>query len=201
MTTVEACEPYFAFMRKSVDLDSDTMQLVALHLSKVSFPSKHIILPQGSICNKIYFMVSGTARSYYIDGSGVTVTWSFLFNNNKSINRNLFALDYRAYLTNQPSSIAIETLSEVTALVFLKEEHNSLMQKSSKYESFMRKLNETSYLGMFDRAFTLLTMSATERYNKVLNEEPHLLQMFSNYYIASYIGIAPQSLSRIRTQH
>ena len=201
MTTVDACEPYFEFMRKSVDLDSDTMQLVALHLSKVSFPPKHIILPQGSLCNKIYFMVSGTARSYYIDGSGVTVTWSFLFNNNKSINRNLFALDYRAYLTNQPSSIAIETLSEVTALVFPKEEHNSLMEKSSKYEIFMRKLNENSYMGMFDRAFTLLTMSATERYNRVLNEEPHLLQMFSNYYIASYIGIAPQSLSRIRTQH
>ena len=201
MTTVDACEPYFEFMRKLVDLDSDTMQLVALHLSEVSFPPKHIILPQGSLCNKIYFMVSGTARSYYIDGSGVTVTWSFLFNNNKSINRNLFALDYRAYLTNQPSSIAIETLSEVTALAFPKEEHNSLMEKSSKYEIFMRKLNEKSYMGMFDRAFTLLTMSATERYNKVLNEEPHLLQMFSNYYIASYIGIAPQSLSRIRTQH
>ena len=75
------------------------------------------------------------------------------------------------------------------------------MEKSLTYEIFMRKLNANAYLGMYDRAFTLLTMSATERYHKLLNEESHLMQMFSNYYIASYIGIAPQSLSRIRTQH
>jgi len=201
MISVDACEPYFEFMRKTIKLDSDLMQFVAAHLSETTFPPKHIILQEGSICNKIYFIVSGTARSYYIDPSGVTVTWAFHFNNKASINRNFFAVDYRAFLTNTPSSIAIETLSEVNALIFTREELNYLMENSPKYETFMRKLNEKSYLGMFDRAFTLLTMSATERYHKLLNDEPHLLQMFSNHYIASYIGIAPQSLSRIRTHH
>jgi CRP-like cAMP-binding protein len=106
-----------------------------------------------------------------------------------------------AFLINRPSSIAIETLSEVTAIVISKEATDYLIEKSSKYESWMRKLNESSYFHMYDRAFTLLTMSATERYQKLLKNEPHLLQMFSNYYIASYLGIAPQSLSRIRSQH
>ena len=201
MISVEACEPYFEYMRKSVELDSDTMQLVASHLSKVSFPPKQIILQEGGVCNKIYFIVSGTARSYYTDASGMTVTWAFLFNTEASISRNLFAVDYRAYLTNTPASIAIETLSEISALVFLKEELNYMINNSPKYESFMRRLDEKAYLGMFDRAFSLLTMSATERYSKLLKEEPHLMQMFSNYYIASYLGIAPQSLSRIRTHH
>lgn len=57
---------------------------------------------------------------------------------------------------------------------------------------------KSAFLHTYDRVFTLLTMTATERYNKLLKEEPQLLQMFSNYYIASYLGIAPQSLSRIR---
>jgi CRP-like cAMP-binding protein len=201
MISVDACEPYFEYMRKTAKLDSDLMQFVAAHLSEITFPPKHIILQEGSICNKIYFIVSGTARSYYIDPSGVTVTWAFHFNNKASISRNFFAVDYRAFLTNTPSSIAIETLSEVHAIIFTREELNYLMENSTKYETFMRKLNEKAYLGMFDRAFTLLTMSATERYHKLLNEEPHLLQMFSSHYIASYIGIAPQSLSRIRTHH
>jgi CRP-like cAMP-binding protein len=113
----------------------------------------------------------------------------------------VFVTDYRAFLTNKPSTIAVETLSEVSALVFTKEAINYLMEKSLKYEIWMRKLNEMAYVSMYDRAFSLLTMSATERYHKLLNEEPHLMQMFSNYYIASYLGIAPQSLSRIRTQH
>jgi CRP-like cAMP-binding protein len=112
----------------------------------------------------------------------------------------VFVTDYRAFITDRPASITIETLTEVTLLAFTKEKMNYLMEKCPKFERWMRKLNESAYVGMFNRAFTLLTMSATERYHMLLKEEPHLIQMFSNYYIASYLGIAPQSLSRIRTQ-
>jgi CRP-like cAMP-binding protein len=201
MIPIDACEPFFEYMRKYVDLDADTMQLIASYMNEVTFPQKHIILVEGGSCNKIYFIVSGTARSYYTDISGMTITWSFHFNNNASITKNLFAVDYRAFLKNQPSSIAIETLSEVSALVLTQEAINYLIEKSFIFERWTRKSNETSYLHMYDRAFTLLTMTATERYHKLLSDEPHLMQMFSNYYIASYLGIAPQSLSRIRSQH
>ena len=201
MIPIDACEPYFEYVRKYVELDPETMRLTASQVNEVTFPQKHIILSEGGPCNKVYFVVSGTARSYYTDFSGMTVTWSFHFNNDLSLIRNVFVTDYRAFLTDKPSSIAVETLSEVNALVFTKEAVNYLMEKSLKYEIWMRKLNEMAYMSMFDRAFSLLTMSATERYHKLLNEEPHLMQMFSNYYIASYLGIAPQSLSRIRTQH
>jgi len=201
MISIDACEPYFEYVRKYVELDSETRQLTASQITEITFPPKHIIFSEGGICNKIYFVLSGTARSYYIDFSGMTVTWSFHFNNSLSLIRNVFVTDYRAFLTNKPSSIAIEALSEVTAFVFTKEAVDYLMEKSLQYEIWMRKLNEKAYISMYDRAFSLLTMSATERYHKLLNEEPHLMQMFSNYYIASYLGIAPQSLSRIRTQH
>src|SRR5262245_16032801 len=196
MIPVDTCEPFFEYVRRTVELDSDTMQLIASHVTKITFPPKHIILTQGAACNKIFFIVSGTARSYYIDVSGMTVTWSFFFNNDKSLVRNLFAMDGRAYLTNEPSAVAIEALSEVNALVFTKEALSYFMEKSLKYEIWMRKLAETAYVAMYDRAFTILTMTATERYHKLLKDEPHLMQMFSNYYIASYLGIAPQSLSR-----
>jgi CRP-like cAMP-binding protein len=201
MISLDACQPYFEYVRRYAELDSETEQLVASQLSQISFPRKHIILQEGGTCNKVYFVVTGTARSYYTDFSGVTITWSFHFNNELSIGRNVFAVDYRSFLTDKPSFIAIEALSEVTALVFTKEAVDYLMKKSLNYEIWMRKLNANAYLSMYDRAFTLLTMSATERYNKLLNEEAHLMQMFSNHYIASYLGIAPQSLSRIRTHH
>ena len=201
MLPIDACEPYFEYMRKSVEVDSEIKQLVAAHMSEAHFPPKHIILPQGGVCNKVHFIVSGTARSYYIDPEGVTVTWSFHFNNEASIGRNVFALDYRAYLLNKPSSIAIETMSDVHAFIFPKEQVRVMMDKCVKYERYMRKLGEFAYAYMYERAFTLLTMSAKERYTKLVADEPHLMQMFSNYYIASYLGIAPQSLSRIRTQH
>jgi CRP-like cAMP-binding protein len=113
----------------------------------------------------------------------------------------VFATDYRAFLTNTPSSIAVETCTAIRALVFTKEAVLHMMEKSLNYEIWTRKLDEMAYISMFDRAFALLTMSATQRYHKLLQDESHLIQMFSNHYIASYLGIAPQSLSRIRAQN
>src|ERR1044072_9922254 len=120
MITIDACQPFFDYMRKSVELDAETMQLIADHSYEITHPQKHFILQEGSACDKVYFVVSGTARSYYTDFSGKTITWSFHFNNAASISKNLFAVDYRAFLPSEPSSVAIETLSEVSALVFPK---------------------------------------------------------------------------------
>ena len=201
MVPLETCEPYFEYVKRFMELDSETRQLFSSHITQTTFPQKHIILQEGSLCNKVYFILSGTARSYYTDSSGVTVTWAFHFHNSHSVIRNVFVTDYRAYLTNKPCSISIEALSDIHALVLAKETVTYLMQNSLQFEIWMRKLNELAYVSMFDRAFTLLTMSAKERYCKLLEDEAHLIQMFSNYYIASYLGIAPQSLSRIRTHH
>jgi CRP-like cAMP-binding protein len=201
MITVDTCEPFFEFMRKYVELGPDTMDLIASRTGEILHPPKHIFLHEGSKCEKVYFVVSGTARSYYTDCTGKTITWSFHYNNERSISKNLFALDYRAFLTGTPSSVTIETLSELRALTLSKSQVTYLIENSFIYERWQRKLNESAFLHMYDRAFTLLTMSATDRYHKLLKEEPYLLQMFSNHCIASYLGIAPQSLSRIRSQH
>src|SRR5262245_14131199 len=121
MISLEACEPFFEYVAKFYELNSETKQLVASHLTEVTLPQKHIILSEGAICNKTHFIISGKARSYYTDFSGTTVTWAFHFNESQSVIRNVFVTDYRSFLTNKPSSISIETLSEVNALVFTKE--------------------------------------------------------------------------------
>jgi CRP-like cAMP-binding protein len=200
MIDADFCEPFLDYMRKYVELTEDDVQMIAANAREVNFPKKHTFLQQGVPCNKVYFVVSGEARSYYTDFTGKTITWSFHFNTPASISKNLFAVDYRSFLNGQDSVITIETLSDFKALVFTKAEVHELILKLSAYERWMRKLNENAFMHTYDRVFTLLTMTASERYEKLLKEEPHLLQMFSSYYIASYLGIAPQSLSRIRGQ-
>ena len=85
MIPIEACEPYFEFARKYVELDLETKKLIASQISEITFPQKHIILSEGAICNKVYFLISGTARSYFISLSGVTITWTFYYNNDQSL--------------------------------------------------------------------------------------------------------------------
>lgn len=198
MIDTDFCEPFFNYMRKYVELDDHAMQVVAANCREVILPKKHILLHEGDNCDKVYFIVSGQARSYYTDFAGKTITWSFHYNHPASISKNLFVVDYRSFLSNEKSSISIETMTEVKAILFTKKEVNHLIDTLFIFERWMRKLNENAYMHTYDRVFTLLTMTATERYEKLLKEETHLLQMFSSYYIASYLGIAPQSLSRIR---
>ncbi len=200
MINSDFCEPFLDYMRTFVELDAHAIEMIAANAKEVILPKKHTILYEGHNSDKVHFMVSGEARSFYTDFTGKTITWSFHFNTPKSISKNLFAVDYRSFLSNENSSISIETLTEVKALVFTREQVTYLIENLPVYERWMRKLNEKAFLHTYDRVFTLLTMTASERYEKLLKDESYLLQMFSSYYIASYLGIAPQSLSRIRGQ-
>jgi hypothetical protein len=141
---------------------------------------------------------SGQARSYYIDSSGKTTTWLFHFNEPFSNAKNLFINDYRSFLTNTPGTLTIETLTEVKAILWNRSTFDYLYKHIPVFEEWMRKMNEKFFIVIYDRVFTLLTMSAPDRYAKMLRDEPHLMQMFSNFYLASYLNIAPQSLSRIK---
>jgi len=198
MIDTSFCEPFLDYMRKFVELNENEVQLIAANAIEVNLPKKHTILHEGDFSDKVYFIVSGEARSFYTDFTGKTITWSFHFNTPQSISKNLFAVDYRNFLSNGRSAISIETLTEVKALMFTRAQVTYLIDNLLMYERWMRKLNENAYMHTYDRVFTLLTMTASERYEKLIKDEPHLLQMFSSYYIASYLGIAAQSLSRIR---
>jgi CRP-like cAMP-binding protein len=142
--------------------------------------------------------VSGKARSFYTDDADKTITWSFHFNETQSDFNNLFIVDYKSFLTQTPGTMSIEALTDIRAI---RIGHQGLDPQFGHFpviEKCLRKLNEYSFIVAYDRVFTLLTMSATDRYNKLLKNEPYLLEMFNDKYLASYIGVEPQSLSRIR---
>ena len=94
--------------------------------------------------------------------------------------------------------MSIQTTSEVNAVKFSKEVVDLMIENSEIFAVWMRKLHERSLIVAYDRITTLLTLTATERYLKFLNDEAYLLDMFSNYHIATYLHVTPQSLSRIR---
>src|SRR4051812_26793202 len=118
MINTDFCEPFLDYMRGFVELDAHAIEMIAANAKEVILPKKHTILYEGHHSDKVHFMVSGEARSFYTDFTGKTITWSFHFNTPKSISKNLFAVDYRSFLSNENSSISIETLTEVKALVF-----------------------------------------------------------------------------------
>jgi CRP-like cAMP-binding protein len=167
---------------------------------QVSIPKGQMIFNEGEIAKYAYYIVSGKAWSFYTDDTGKTITWSFHFNELQSGFGNLFIVDYKSFLTQTPGTLSIEALTDCKALRIGHQGIDPRFGQVPALEQCLRKLNEYAFTVAYDRIFTLLTMSATDQYHKLLKNEPHLLQMFNDKYLASYIGVEPQSLSRIRKQ-
>ncbi|MFD2146104.1 Crp/Fnr family transcriptional regulator [Mucilaginibacter antarcticus] len=179
-------------------LGPETIQLIRDRSKIITVPKNSFLLSQGRVCKYVYFIQSGQAISYLTDSAGRSNTWFFHFNGGNNHIENVFAVDYKSFLVSDPSSISIKTLTEVTAVQLSKEDLNLMLKVSYAFENWIRILNEKIFILVFNRTRSLLTMSASERYIQMLHNEPYLFNMFSSYYIATYLGIAPQSLSRIR---
>jgi len=190
--------PLLNYIGKIVSLDSSAVEIILSNCREVLIPKGQMIFQEGEIAKFAYFIVSGKARSFYMDDAGKTITWSFHFNEIQSDFNNLFVVDYKSFLTQTPGTMSIEALTDIRALRIGYRGFEAQFGHVPLLEKFLRKLNEYSFIVAYDRIFNLLTMSATDRYHKLLKNEPYLLEMFNDKYLASYIGVEPQSLSRIR---
>ncbi|WP_374950086.1 Crp/Fnr family transcriptional regulator [Mucilaginibacter sp.] len=193
------CNPFISYIEESFALDATTKALIAQQSHLMTIKKGELILNAGNVCNYVYFIISGEAISYFNNSRGKTTTFFFYFNSSVSTIKNLFAVDYKSFLSSSPASISIVSVSAVKAIRFSKENIDYLIEKSPIFERWIRTVDEKVYSYTFDRVFSLLTLSAKDRYEKFLKEEPYLLNIFSNYHIASYLGITAQSLSRIRS--
>jgi CRP-like cAMP-binding protein len=190
--------PLLNYLGKIVSLDNSAVEIILDNCSEILIPKGQIIFNEGEIAKYAYFILSGKAWSFYTDDTGKTITWSFHFNELQSEFNHLFIVDYKSFLTQTPGTMSIGALTDIRALKIGHWGFDPQFSLVPVLEKCLRKLNEYSFMFAYDRVFTLLTMSATDQYNKLLKNEPYLLQMFNDRYLASYIGVEPQSLSRIR---
>jgi CRP-like cAMP-binding protein len=113
---------------------------------------------------------------------------------------NMFAGSYDSFLARKPSKVAIETLEECEVLILTHESLESLYQVFPKMNEFIRKAIEQRFVLLHDLFISYLLNSPEERYLSLIKDRPELLQRIPQHQIASFIGITPVSLSRIRNR-
>lgn len=139
------------------------------------------------------FVTSGLLRLYYIDPDGDEFSKSFC-------DENSFVAAYSALLTGVPSRIFIEALEDSTLLVANYDAYQALSEGHLCWQIVNRKIAETLFIKKELRESELLLDDAQTRYLRFQAEYPGLDGRLKKYQIASYLGITPVSLSRIRTQ-
>ncbi|MHC1683886.1 MAG: Crp/Fnr family transcriptional regulator [Clostridiaceae bacterium] len=157
-----------------------------LKLSKKSF-----FIKEGEVVNKRAFVVSGILRSYYIDGEGNEITKCFVFENN--------LISYASSEINKGSNNFIEALEDCELLILDCNSFDEVTSDSILWLRAISKIQENIIQFREQRERSFLTESAKERYLKFIEEHPGIDKRINHSFIASYLGITPVSLSRIRS--
>ena len=147
-------------------------------------------LAEGQICKQVGFVAKGLMR-YYINHDGEEKTYGFSQENN-------YVCNYKSFLPQSPSSKIIQALEDSDVLVISHNDLQIFYSSVHEGERFGRIAIEAVFIQMLQDITSFYTETPKLRYERFLKNHADLQQRISQYHIASYVGVKPQSLSRIR---
>jgi CRP-like cAMP-binding protein len=155
---------------------------------------RQFLLHEGSICQHSAFIVKGAMRQYTIDKRGVEHIVRFGI-------ENWWMSDRKSLIMLTPSVYNIDAVKDCNLLVTTYEQVTRLKEQSPTVATLFQQLDQKSYISNQDRIQATISLSAEERYAHLMETYPEFVQRFPQTMIASYLGISPETLSRVRKQH
>jgi CRP-like cAMP-binding protein len=178
---------------KYVQLSQEEFEQSITHFRYKKFRKHQYILQDGEISRYETYILSGCTRSYEVDDDGQEHIIQFGL-------EDWWVGDMYSFLSATPSRLNIDCLEETEVLQISQESHDQLCSNIPKLERHFRKLVQNAYCAAVQRIYSNLSKTALERYDDFVNKYPQIEQRVPNNLIASYLGITPQSLSRLRNQ-
>ncbi|UKT65994.1 Crp/Fnr family transcriptional regulator [Pedobacter mucosus] len=152
---------------------------------------KRTVLNHGEISRYLFFVVKGALRSYTVGQDGNEHIIQFAFEGH-------WVSDLSSFITQTPGEIVIEAIEESEVLLFPHHELEVLLDKIPALEKFFRHLYQKAYVALQKRVNMRDSTTAKERYKELISKQPDIAKRIPLLYIASYLGITAESLSRIR---
>jgi CRP-like cAMP-binding protein len=149
-------------------------------------------LEAGQVCNWVGFIIKGLTKTSYIrDGQDVVADFA---------NASMFVTEYASFVSQRPSKMSIQALEDCRVLGMSYASLQQLYSLGPNAERMGRLIAEWLYVAFLERVMSLQVESPEERYHLFTEQYPQLMQRIPLYMIASYLGITPESLSRIRAR-
>lgn len=179
----------YALLGNDFNIKTETIDKLALIAQEVSFPRQSVILDIGTHQRYVYLVIQGMARSYYIDEKGNDITKMFMRENEFLIGEALFM---------DESLEVFETVEEIKCLRFDAAEMKAVLLGDPVLERVYIAMLEDTIRYKMRREYAFQCMDATQRYLEFQKTYPGIESRLPQNLIASYLGIAKESLSRIR---
>jgi CRP-like cAMP-binding protein len=191
MDTAAAYQKLFAYTSQRVSLSDSDFELIKqfYHLRKVS--KKDFFLKEGSKNFHQGFVVSGTLRVFYTDARGNEHVLYFAF-------ADWWVGDLAAFHFDEAATLNVQALEDSYILEIAKEDLEQLFDRIPSLERLFRIMAQRTLAVLQKRFFMTVSAHAEERYLELLQRHPGIEQLVAQHQIASYLGILPESLSRMK---
>jgi len=150
-----------------------------------------LLLMENQVCNEIYFIKKGILRSYFFNHQGDEITNCFAFENE-------FMASFSSFITQNAAEENIQALADTELQVLSRESLEKLYTLGNHWQEIGRKLTEMEYVTLQKRMISFQKLSGTQRYEELYQNHKKYLQLIPLQYLASYLGVTPRHLSRIR---
>ena len=181
-------------IKTHLHLSSEAEEFIYSISKEKTLPKGEILIHQGQVVKKTFFVTAGCLRSYCIDKNGKEHTLLFAI-------KDWWISDFIAIYNNELSTLTIECITDSNIIEFNTEKLNGIYSIFPEFEAFQRKNLERHVVSLHKRILNQLQLPAPERYDLFLKQYPDIEQYTPNYHIASYLGITQQSSSRIRVKN
>jgi CRP/FNR family transcriptional regulator, anaerobic regulatory protein len=178
------------YVGRFVSFSEDEWQPFLDGLVKKQVPEGSYLMEAGQVCDYVAFINKGLFRAFCVV-KNEEVTNNFSFSGN-------FLTNYPSFLTRQPSTEYHQALEDAEVLLFSYDNMQAVYKKVPSWEKFGRLIAEFILIRIAERNRSLLFLSAEEQYLDLMKTRPKVIANIQQRYIASYLGIQPESLSRIR---
>lgn len=148
---------------------------------------------RGEVVRHDFFVNKGCLRSAYIDQNGEEYILQFAI-------EDWWITDFESFINETPSKLEIMALEDSELLKIDRKSLNELFNDYPKFEHFYRVMNERHFISLYQHLISFLSESAEDRYLNFVQKYPQFLNRIPQYQIASYLGISPEYLSKIRRE-
>lgn len=170
-------------------LSESSIDILIEHKIIKQFNKNDILLKEGQYAKECYFVLKGCLRSYYLQDANEKTTAFFIEKD---------PITPVSYTTNKPSKYFISCLEDSIVTVGNKEITKNLLGKYPEINQLFININEEQLASSRESLDSYINLSPENRFKKIVDERPDLIQRVPQYHLASYLGIKPQSLSRIK---
>ncbi len=180
------------YCKKIVDVSDLELELIDHHFVQRTLKKKEYLLENGSICNFLGFIAKGSIRHFHIK-NGLEKTCDISF-------ENTWVTDFQSFTTETTCIMNLQAMENAIIYTIEKKQLGELYRKCPKYETFGRLMAEEVANRATRIAISLSSEKPEERYLNLINNRPDFFQRIPQKHIANFLGISPESLSRIRAR-